>query len=152
MSLEDDIMQRNFRSPIQKAYLNIIFTGNWIMSRQLEIFKPFGISSQQYNVLRILKGQYPTPVRINTISERMLDQNSNTSRLVDKLLAKGYVERFVCPEDRRAVDVTITNQGVKLLEQIAPEIVRFEEESYQLVTEEEAQLISSLLDKLRNSK
>jgi len=152
MSLEDDIMQRNFRSPIQKAYLNIIFTGNWIMSRQLEIFKPFGISSQQYNVLRILKGQYPTPVRINTISERMLDQNSNTSRLVDKLLAKGYVERFVCPEDRRAVDVTITDQGVKLLEQIAPEIVRFEEESYQFVTAEESQLISSLLDKLRNSK
>lgn len=152
MALEDEIKQQNFRSPIQKAYLNILFTGNWIMSRQLEIFKPFGISPQQYNVLRILKGQHPSPVRINTITDRMLDQNSNTSRLVDKLVAKGFVDRFVCPEDRRAVDVTITDMGIQLLEQISPKIIKFEEEGCQLISEEEARQLSILLEKIRNSK
>lgn len=152
MSIEQDIMQKNFRSSLQKAYLNIIYTSNWIMNRQLEIFKPFGISSQQYNVLRILKGQYPEPVKVNTISGRMLDQNSNTSRLIDKLLAKGYVDRIVCPEDRRAVNITITLSGIDLLEKINPEILKFEEENKQFITDEEAQLISNLLDKIRNSK
>src|SRR5690606_39086198 len=146
MSLENDIMQPKFRSSLQKAFLNIVFTSNWIMNRQLEFFKPYGLSPQQFNVLRILKGQHPQAVKINSIAERMLDRNSNTSRLVDKLLLKGYVERVVCPNDRRAVNVTITSEGIRVLEEVAPAIIRLEEESYQYISDEEAGEVSRLLD------
>ena len=85
---------------------------------QIEIFKPFDLTLQQYNVLRILRGQYPNPITVIAIIERMLDKMSNASRLVDKLLAKDLVIRRLCPHDRRAVDVIITEKGLELLEKL----------------------------------
>jgi DNA-binding MarR family transcriptional regulator len=152
MSIENDIMQKKFRSPLHKAYLNILFTGNWMLNKELEMFKAYGLSSQQYNVLRILKGQYPNAVKVGCIAERMLDRNSNTSRLIDKLYAKGYVHRVVCPKDRRAMDVTLTSEGMDILEQLEPILIELETETAKNITEEEATILSELLDKLRNSK
>jgi len=150
MSIETDIKQKKFRSPYQRLGLNLVYTSNWIQYQQMEIFREHDITSQQFNVLRILRGQHPNPIKVSDIAERMLDKNSNTSRLIDKLLAKKLVDRKSCPNDRRAVDVIITATGLELLKGLDPEIEAWEN-TLARITPEEADLISSLLDKLRNS-
>jgi DNA-binding MarR family transcriptional regulator len=151
MSIEKDIKQNHFKSPYSKAVVNIVYTNSWLTSLQMEIFKPFDLTLQQYNVLRILRGHYPKPITVIAIIERMLDKMSNASRLVDKLLAKELVERRVCPDDRRAVDVLITQKGLDLLEEIDILQHKWEEHLHGL-TESEALLLSNLLDKLREQK
>ena len=151
MSIETDIKQKKFRSPYQRMALNLIYTSNWIQYQQMDFFREFDITSQQYNVLRILRGQHPDPIKVSDIAERMLDKNSNTSRLIDKLLAKKLVDRKSCPNDRRAVDVVITEQGLELLKNLDPEIDAWES-TLHVLTPEEADLINSLLDKIRSSK
>ncbi|SEI61868.1 DNA-binding transcriptional regulator, MarR family [Dyadobacter koreensis] len=150
MSIETDIKQKKFRSPYQRLGLNLVYTSNWIQYQQMEIFREHDITSQQFNVLRILRGQHPNPIKVSDIAERMLDKNSNTSRLIDKLLLKKLVDRKSCPNDRRAVDVIITETGLELLKSLDPEIEEWEN-TLARITPEEADMISSLLDKLRNS-
>ena len=101
-----------------KAVVNAIYTGNWILQQQQELLKPFGLTVQQYNVLRILRGQQGAPMTVLAITERMLDKMSNASRLVDKLVEKKLVLRRECPQDRRAVDVLILPAGLDLLSQV----------------------------------
>lgn len=150
MSLEKDIQQTNFKSPYSKAIINIIYTNNWLQSLQVEIFKPFDLTLQQYNVLRILRGQYPNPITVIAIIERMLDKMSNASRLVDKLIVKELVIRKSCPHDRRAVDVVITEKGLNLLDEI--DVIQHKwEEKFHGLDEKEVLLLSELLDKMRNS-
>ncbi len=151
MSIETDIKQKKFRSPYQRMGLNLVYTSNWIQYQQMEIFREFDITSQQFNVLRILRGQHPNPIKVSDIADRMLDKNSNTSRLIDKLLLKKLVDRKSCPNDRRAVDVIITEEGLELLKKLDPEVEKWEDNMVG-ITHEEADLISNLLDKLRNSK
>ena len=131
--------------------LNLVYTSNWIQYQQMEIFREFDITSQQFNVLRILRGQHPNPIKVSDIADRMLDKNSNTSRLIDKLLIKKLVDRKSCPNDRRAVDVIITQNGLDLLKELDPEVEKWET-NMTGITPDEADLISTLLDKLRNSK
>jgi len=150
MSIEKDIQQPAFKSPYSKAIINIIYTNNWLQSLQVEIFKPFDLSLQQYNVLRILRGQYPNPITVIAIIERMLDKMSNASRLVDKLLAKELVVRRLCPHDRRAVDVIITEKGMNLLSEI-DELQHTWEEKLHGLSESEALQLSELLDKMRQT-
>ncbi|MCF0054406.1 MarR family winged helix-turn-helix transcriptional regulator [Dyadobacter sp. CY356] len=151
MSIETDIKQKKFRSPYQRMGLNLVYTSNWIQYQQMEIFREFDITSQQFNVLRILRGQHPNPIKVSDIADRMLDKNSNTSRLIDKLLVKKLVDRKSCPNDRRAVDVIITEEGLELLKKLDPEVEKWEA-NMTGITPDEADLISTLLDKLRNSK
>jgi DNA-binding MarR family transcriptional regulator len=151
MSIETDIKQKKFRSPYQRLALNLIYTSNWIQYQQVDGFREHDITSQQYNVLRILRGQYPSPIKVSDIAERMLDKNSNTSRLIDKLLAKKLVDRKSCPNDRRAVDVIITEAGLELLKKLDPVVDEWDN-NMNAITHEEADLISSLLDKIRESK
>ena len=150
MSIETDIKQNKFRSPYQRLALNLVYTTNWLEYQQLEFFKEHDITSQQYNVLRILRGQQQTPIKVSDITERMLDRNSNTSRLVDKLLAKNLAKRTSCPSDRRAVDVVITEEGLKLLTELDPFVDAWEER-FNIITPAEADQISAMLDKLRDS-
>lgn len=150
MSIEKDIKQPTFKSPYSKAIVNVIYTNNWLQSLQVEIFKPFDLTLQQYNVLRILRGQYPNPITVIAIIERMLDKMSNASRLVDKLLAKDLVIRRLCPHDRRAVDVIITDKGLELLEELDTLQNQWEDKLHGL-TESEALQLSELLDKMRQS-
>lgn len=151
MSIENDIKQKQFRSPYQKLVLNLIYTSNWLVYKQLDVFRSYDITMQQYNVLRILRGQKLNPIKVSDIADRMLDKNSNTSRLVDKLLLKGWAERKSCPSDRRAVDVIITQAGLDILAKIDP-LEEEWEQGLNVITEEEADQISALLDKLRQSK
>lgn len=151
MSIETDIKQKRFRSPYHRLTVNLIYTSNWLMYQQLEALREYGITPQQYNVLRILKGQYPQPIKVNAITERMMDKTSNASRLVDKLLAKELLIRNSCPSDRRAVDVIITEKGLDLLAQLDPVILELEK-NLQTLTPEEANQLSDLLDRLRKNQ
>jgi DNA-binding MarR family transcriptional regulator len=151
MSIEKDIKQQKpFKSPYQKLVVNILYTNNWMNSDHMNILKPFDLTAQQYNVLRILRGQYPNPITVNAIIERMLDKMSNASRLVDKLLLKDYVTRCDNKDDRRACDVRITQKGLDVLKEIDV-LQESWETSFSSLTPEEAETLSGLLDKLRGS-
>lgn len=114
MKLEDEIVQKNFRSEAHKLGVNIIFTFNWVDNFHSCLMKRYGLTSQQFNILRILRGQYPSPANIKLLRERMLDKMSDASRIVEKLRTKGFVERNTNESDRRACDVIITQKGLDL--------------------------------------
>ena len=149
MGIEKEIHQGKFRSSGQKALLNILFTYGWINERIKNILAPEDITLQQYNILRILRGSFPKPLSTLQIRERMLDRMSDTSRIVDRLVAKGLVKKVVCTKDRRLVDVTITEKGQNLLKKLDTEVNDMENISKNL-TDKEAESISKLLDKLRD--
>ncbi len=151
MSIETDIKQTSFRSPFHRLLVNLMYTNNWLCDGQMRLLKPYGITLQQYNVLRILRGQSPNPVKVSDITERMLDKMSNASRLVDKLVAKELVMRTECPRDRRACDVVITESGLALLIRIDADQQEWERTKNQTLTDDEATQLSHLLDELRQS-
>jgi len=148
MELETEIAQNNFRNVYHKAAVNLIYTFNWLYNLQCEIFKSYNITTQQFNILRILRGQYPKPATIKLLKERMLDKMSDVSRIVEKLRAKGLVERQICMKDRRTVDVLISEKGLGLLAML-------DEKSDELdnilsnLSVEELKVLNRLLDKLR---
>lgn len=148
MKLEDEIKQKNFRNEYQKLAVNILLTGSWMSFRSYEMLKPYKLTTQQYNILRILRGQYPNPVTVNLLIERMMDKMSNASRIVDRLVAKKLVERKMKAEDRRCVDVIINEKGLKLLKKIEDSEVKFEV-NFRTLSEKEAKKLNDLLDKLR---
>lgn len=148
MRLEDEIAQKKFKSDYHKALVNVIYTNNWIMSVQNDLFKKHGLTTQQYNILRILRGQYPNPASIKTIRARMLDKMSDASRIVEKLRVKGWVQREISPSDRRNVDVVITEKGLLVLEKMDPFMDQIMY-SMQNLNETEVALLNDLLDKFR---
>jgi DNA-binding MarR family transcriptional regulator len=148
MKIEEEIKQPVFRSPYQKAYVNLVYTSGWVQQEQSVQFKPFGVTLPQYNLLRILRGQYPKPATVSLLIERMLDKTSNASRIVDKLVAKELVTRQQCPNDRRTVDVLITQKGLDVLQQM-DELEGGKGTGITRLTEEEALQLSDLLDKIR---
>ena len=128
-----------------KALLNIIYTANWITGYQNEFFKAHGISPQQYNILRILRGAN-TALNVQTIKDRMLERSPNATRLMDKLCAKHFIERKPSKNDRRVVKIAITDKGIALLNAIPDD---FNAALLQNITETEAEQLSNLLDKMR---
>ena len=128
-----------------KALLNLIYTANWISSKQNTFFKPFGISPQQYNILRILRGASEA-IAVQTIKDRMLERAPNTTRLMDKMCSKKLINRVPCLGDRRVVHIEITKDGLMLLKKIDKEV---KDDILQNLTEEEAVVLSDLLDKIR---
>jgi DNA-binding MarR family transcriptional regulator len=149
MRLEEELQQDGFKSEYQKAVLNILFTSNWLESDSARVLKPFGISSQQYNVLRILKGQGTNAISVNNIMSRMIDKMSNASRLVEKLRKKELIERVTCEHDRRQVDVRITVEGLALLNEADKVMNQFDGLKGRL-SQDEAVLLSDLLEKIRS--
>jgi len=147
-SIGEEIQQKKFISEYHKMVLNIVYTGNWITSVNSEFLRKHNISPPQFNILRILRGQYPSPATVNLLIERMLDKMSNASRLVDKLKEKGLVERTVNENDRRACDVIISKKGLELLKKIDREQEEWEE-AFSGITKAEAKELNRLLDKLR---
>jgi len=148
MKLEEEIKQKRFSSEYEKLNVNILFTGNRINLVNTKNLKPYSLTLQQYNVLRILRGQYPNPATVNLLIERMLDKSSNASRIVDKLLAKGFLTRKICKKDRRSVDVIITEKGLNLLKKIDGYQTEWHRKLNTL-NREEAKKLNFLLDKLR---
>ncbi|RZS94605.1 MarR family winged helix-turn-helix transcriptional regulator [Cecembia calidifontis] len=148
MKIEEAIKQKEFKDSYNKAVVNLLFTHSHIVSKQSNLFKPFGLSPEQYNVLRILRGQNGNPITVSSIQDRMLNKMSNASRLVEKLKQKNLVVREECPTDRRQVDILITPKGLEVLEKLESAIYKLNRELVQL-TEEEVEQLNFLLDKLR---
>ena len=134
-----------FQSPKQKAVINILYTANWVHSKQIMFFKQFGISPQQFNVLRILRGA-KAPLKVQTIKKRMIERAPNVTRLMDKLFSKGLIDRISCKHDRRVVHIVITSKGLHLLKVISRNM---KEDTLENLDDEEALILSDLLDKIR---
>ena len=149
MKIEEEIQQGSFNSEQQRLLINIIFTGNQFTLENNRMLKKFAITSQQFNVLRILRGQKGKAISVKDMHGRMLDTTSNVSRLVDKLLSKKLIERIVSPEDRRKVALTITKKGVKLLNEIDIDGEDLKQKMKNAVMDEEAKIASRILDKFR---
>jgi len=149
MSIEKDIQQAKFRNEYQKTVVNLIYTYNWVMEKHRQFFERDDITSQQFNILRILRGA-GKPLSTLQIRQRMLDKMSDTSRIVDRLVKKELVNKVVCKTDRRLVDVTISDKGLSMLD-------RFDGYNDEMdgilgsISEQEAKTLNDLLDKMRNS-
>jgi len=148
MHLEDEIKQEKFASPEQKLNVNLIFTYYWLVDKLKNRLLPYDISMQQFNILRILRGQGNNPATINLLKDRMLDKSSDASRLVERLRLKGLVERIICPQDRRSVEIRISAKGLDLLKRIDAEEDQFTVLSNEMSKSEIGQL-NELLDKMR---
>jgi Transcriptional regulators len=150
MSLENELQQK-FRNEPQKAILNILYTSYFIQDRMNTLFKQFDITRQQYNVLRILRGQHPGHASVNLIRERMLDKMSDASRIVERLRLKGMVIRKNAEKDKRAVEVTITDVGLDLLREMERPVEEFDSLLRNL-SEDETRQLNTLLDKIREGQ
>src|SRR5258706_2076745 len=121
MKLEEEIKQTKFRTAHHKSALNLLFTASWLQGLNNEFFKEFGITGTQFNILRILRGHHPQKISGAEIKSRMLDKNSDVSRLLDRLIIKKFIQKAQCENDKRATDVMITKEGLKLLKVIDDE-------------------------------
>jgi len=148
MKIESEIKQDAFKDEIHKLMVNQLFTGKWVTNLISKQLKPFGITNQQYNVLRILRGQKDQYISVNAISERMIDKMSNVSRLIDKLVIKELVVRKINKEDRRQVDIAISEKGRSLVQKIESKEDDLKA-NFNNITNEEAKQLNHLLDKLR---
>jgi MarR family 2-MHQ and catechol resistance regulon transcriptional repressor len=150
MRLEDEIRQdKGFKSQQQKAMVNIFYTEGWLRNRLSETLKPYDLTSQQYNVLRILRGSNPEPMSTSCVRSRMLDKMSDVSRIVDRLFKKALVDKRLCITDKRLVDVFITDAGLTLLDKIDKSMDGMDK-MFAGITDEEAATLNQILDKLRD--
>lgn len=148
-NIEKEINQKEFESSRQKAIVNLIYTYNQVMDSHQKIFKKFELLPQHFNILRIIKGNHPEPVSPGYIKEVMLDKSPDLTRLLDKLVNRNLITRKTCEENRRKIDINLTKQGIKLIQQINPEIKKMMKKFGKDLSEKEAELLSDLLDKLR---
>lgn len=149
-SIEEEIQQSSFKSPYIKLAVNLLFTTSWFNKIQNDYLKNYNLTYQQFNVMRILKGQKGSPASIKLITERMLDKQSNASRLVDKLIQKGLVEKNINEKDRRQTDIFLTLPGLKLVDQLIDEIQVLVDERFSSLSEADAEKCNDLLDELRS--
>ncbi|GAA4340271.1 MarR family transcriptional regulator [Mucilaginibacter gynuensis] len=148
MRIEDEIQTTNFEDNYHKVTINISYTSGWMSNFMRPHFEKYNLTVQQFNILRILRGQYPKPATINLLKDRMIDKMSDASRIVDRLVQKGLVSRCTNSKDRRAVDIRISEEGLAILSKMdvdfkAKDLLRSN------LSEEEAGTLSDLLDKLR---
>jgi len=148
MQLQKETHTSRFESEHQQAIVNVLFTYTWCIDKLKQVILPYDITTQQFNILRILRGQYPNPSTINLLKSRMLDKMSDASRIVDRLVQKGLVAKTANDKDKRAVDILITNKGLQLLKRMDQE-VSISDVASQNLTEEEATQLNILLDKMR---
>ncbi|MBC7827613.1 MAG: MarR family transcriptional regulator [Chitinophagaceae bacterium] len=149
MSLETEIQQTKFRNEYQKTIINLVYTYNWVSEQNKKFFEREDITSQQFNILRILRGA-GKPLSTLQIRQRMLDKMSDTSRIVDRLVKKGFVKKVVCKSDRRLVDVSISEQGLELLQKL--DLSSDEMDSViNKLSIQEAETLNNLLDKIRTA-
>ncbi len=148
VEIEKEIQQRQFSNEFTKALINVMFTSSWFNHQMLQVLKPYGLSHEQFNILKILRGQSPNPATIKQIAERMIHRDTNVSRMVQKLHSRGLVRRYSCESDRRAVDIYITEPGLDLLRDCSKRVARLILELKSL-NEGEALALNNLLDKMR---
>jgi DNA-binding MarR family transcriptional regulator len=148
MRIDDEIQSSKFEDSYHKLVINITYTDGWLGNLFRCKFEKHNLTQQQFNILRILRGQYPNPATINLLKERMIDKMSDASRIVDRLVQKGFVSRCTNNKDRRAVDIRISDTGLEILNTMDGEF-RAKDYLQKNLTEDEAAQLSDLLDKLR---
>lgn len=149
-TIEEEIKQKKFPNVFIKTDVNLLFTSSWLNASQTRFFKKFGLSMQQYNVLRILRGKHPESVMLLQISDRMIDKMSNATRLVDKLVQKELTTRSLNKDSRRQVDINITEKGLELLAKIDVAMsTDLYPKRYKDISEQDLEMLNDLLDKLR---
>jgi len=148
MRIDEEIQSSKFEDNYHKAVINISYTDGWLANLFRCKFERYNLTQQQFNILRILRGQYPKPATVNLLKERMIDKMSDASRIVDRLVQKGLVSRCTNTKDRRAVDIRISDLGIDILSKMDIEFKTGDLLKNNL-TEEEAGLLSDLLDKMR---
>lgn len=149
MKIEDEIKSTVSLSITKKVILNLLYTQNFVNDKFNDVMKPYDLSSEQYNVLRILRGQKGAPTNMCSIQERMIAKSSNTTRLIDKLLLKELVTRKVCPANRRKIEVTITQKGLDLLAELDPKVTEHETLFAANLNPNELEQLNTLLEKYR---
>ena len=148
--IEVELQQSKFKDPWQRAYLNLFFTNNWIRDKTAEVFKKEDITHQQFNVLRILRGSRPNLLNAGQIKERMVTKTPDLTRLVERLVKKGFINRTICEDNRRKVEIGITDKGLEIVEKTSAELdSRFKDIKF--ISEAQADELNDLLDKLRGS-
>lgn len=148
MGLEQELKQERFDNVYEKMVVNIFFTGSWLANLNASRLKPFGLTPEQYNVLRILRGSHPKPMMLADITSRMIDRNSNATRLVEKLKSKGLVNREICETNRRQVDISITESGLAVLSRIDEGLDGWLQ-NLKTIPQSEVETLNAILDKLR---
>ena len=148
MELEKEIHSNKFEDNYHKAVVNIVYTYNWLNNVMREHFEKHHVTQQQFNILRILRGQYPNPATVNMLKERMIDKMCDASRITDRLVQKNLVTRCTNSKDRRSVDIRISDTGLQLLS-VLDEDYKTKDFISANITEEEAETLSNLLDKMR---
>jgi DNA-binding MarR family transcriptional regulator len=149
MKIEDIIKTKVELDDSKKVILNILYTQSIVTEKMNEVLKPYDLSGEQYNVLRVLRGQKGNPANMCDIQERMITKNSNTTRLIDKLLLKELVTREICPNNRRKMEITITNKGLELLSDLDPKVIEHEHFFSKNLEENELKQLNILLEKYR---
>lgn len=149
MKIEDIIKTKVELDDSKKVILNILYTQSIVTEKMNEVLKPYDLSGEQYNVLRVLRGQKGNPANMCDIQERMITKNSNTTRLIDKLLLKELVTREICPNNRRKMEITITNKGLELLSELDPKVIEHEHFFSKNLEENELKQLNILLEKYR---
>jgi DNA-binding MarR family transcriptional regulator len=148
MRIEAAIKQQKFRNEHHRAAVNLLYTYNVVSSAIQKILSEEGLTMQQFNVLRILRGQHPDPATNSLVRDRMIDKNSDVTRIIDRLVKTGLVERSLCSEDRRRVDIVITGKGLGILAKIDKRNSDMDAIMSGL-TEREVEMLNELLDKVR---
>ena len=149
MSINEDIVQDKFADPYEKGLINIMYTYHFLVNHLNRFFKSHDITRQQYNVLRILRGQHPKPANVNLIKERMIDKMSDASRILDRLDTKGLITRKPSEIDKRSVEVVISRKGLNLLDK-TDNVARGFGDYLSNLNEEEIKQLNALLDKIRD--
>ncbi len=148
MKLEQAIKSKAITNSKERAILNIFFTNNWLQANMQAYFKKYDLTIQQYNALRIIRGQLPQPATVAIIKERMMDKMSDASRITDRLEKLGFVTRVVCKDDKRRVHIHLTQKGVELMNKMDQTIVETQDLMKKL-NEEELASLNIILDKIR---
>lgn len=146
----EDIIKSKVISLELKTVLNLLYTSNIVQDKTSEVLKPFDLSSEQFNVLRILRGQKGVPASLSCVQERMICKMSNTTRLVDKLIAKDMVQRSICENNRRKVDIVITQKGLDILKQLDAPMKALNDSVIENLSTQETETLNELLDKIRS--
>lgn len=150
MGIEELIKQHKFTDQVERAMINLLYTSNWMRDQQMEFFKNYNILPQHYNALRIIKGKHPNPVSPSEIKEVLLDKSTDTTRLIDKLVRIGVVNRELCASNRRKMDITLSKKGLIFLDEINKHVFAFQDQLREKLSQEEAAQLSLLLDKLKD--
>lgn len=149
MKIEEEIQTKKKLPDYKRALINVIYTGNWITDEMNAVLKPYDISTQQFNVLRILRGRKNQTTNLSSIQERMIAKNSNTTRLVDKLIRKGLVEKQICETNKRKVEIQITEEGLEFINNVSNSIDQREQKITANLDNYQLDKLSELLTLLR---